>query len=188
MLKPILALTLYASVVASLLALPGCRKAAETKHVTPEQAKVQAKVERDRGLPMRLVLPEDAATPEDLDLIQPRYNADMTNWNAPFAYPHGFEKVVASFDEQLKPQGFLRLSGPLHDVEPGFKMGDRMKPVTASGKKAWISKDHTVLVSLEYQFRRGDKGAEEVNNYALGVVRFGKPQEIKAPNKTVPIP
>jgi hypothetical protein len=191
MVKQFLTIGFIAAGLAATLALPACHKqpsASANKNLSPEQKKLQEKVKVDRGLPMRLVLPEDSNTPEDLDLVQPMYNQGNTTWSAPFVYPFGFEKVVASFDEQLKSQGFMRLVSDDLDIDPGFKMGDLQKPVRASGKKTWISKDKRILAALSYEYRRGDKGGEESHEYHLGVMRSDMPQEIKPPLKLEAIP
>jgi hypothetical protein len=171
------------------LALCACHKpGALHKPATPEQAKAQEKVQQDQGLPIPLTLPPDSDTPQDVDLLPPNYNGGSTTWTAPFVNAIGFEKVVASFDGQLKQQHFFRLGGPQFDVDPGFKMSDTIRPVTASGKKAWISADKKIVVLLTFEYRRGDKGPGEVNSYKLSVLKSDQPQAIKAPNKVFPIP
>jgi hypothetical protein len=171
-----------------LLALSACRKEAETRPVSPEAAKIQARAKASTGLPMRLVLPEHAHSEDELDLLPPRMEPSSTNWNTTFTYVDGFETIVADFDAQLKKQNFSHLSGPIHDVDPGFTMADTIKPLNARGKKVWISDDRTIVAFLSYQFQRSEKGSAEVNNYQLNVIRFDEPQEIKAPNKVVAIP
>jgi hypothetical protein len=178
--------TLSIVLVLCAVALAACKK--EPK-LPPEQVKMEDKLEGDTGLPVPLLLPEHGETPQDLDLIPPTYGSGTTTWEATFIYAEGFEKVVASFDKQLKPQGFSRLGGPLRDADPGFKIEDPIKPPTARGKKAWIAGDRKIAIMLTYEYEKATQpGAFDAHNYQLNAIRWDEPQEVKPPSTVAPIP
>ncbi len=140
------------------------------------------------GLPMRLLLPEGAHGEEELDLLAPNLSADSVNWSTQFHYHDSFAKVVESFDAQLKPQKFMRLSGPTLDKDVPFNPDSTAKPTSAMGKKAWISADRRIMAILDYIYTRGEDGAPDQHAYQLRVVKTVKPGEVKEPNKVVELP
>src|SRR5688500_15138907 len=160
-------------VALALALLAGCpRRGADQGGVDrPRKVEVPEIVAENTGLPVVLTLPTEAHGADELDMLPPILSAERTNWQTGFHYEGGFPTIVKHFDEQLKPQGYARFSGPALEKDVNFLPDSGAKPTQALGKKTWISKDKTIVVILNFAYKRATDSEPEINNYELVVTK-----------------